>query len=130
MNAENRGTAIGYSRELERVGPVSVRTKLFYAAGEGPGAYMNLAIGGLLLLYYNQILGANAAHVSTALGLALLLDAVSDPLVGAFSDRLKFKLGRRRSLMYAALVLNGVFIIHPPNWKERCLLPGCWCSWC
>ena len=51
MNAENRGTAIGYSRELERVGPVSVRTKLFYAAGEGPGAYMNLAIGGLLLLY-------------------------------------------------------------------------------
>ena len=50
MNAEHRGTAMGYSRELERVGPVSVQTKLFYAAGEGPGAYMNLAIGGLLLL--------------------------------------------------------------------------------
>ena len=111
MNAENRGTAIGYSRELERVGPVSVRTKLFYAAGEGPGAYMNLAIGRPLLLYYNQILGANAAHVSIALGVALLLDAESGPLGGAFSDRLKFKLGRRRSLMYAALVLNGVFII-------------------
>ena len=125
MNAENRGTAIGYSRELERVGPVSVRTKLFYAAGEGPGAYMNLAIGGLLLLYYNQILGANAAHVSTALGLALLLDAVSDPLVGAFSDRLKFKLGRRHPLMYVASVPMGVFIsllFSPPSELEGTML--------
>ena len=41
MNAEHRVAATGYSRQLERVGPVSVRTKLFYAAGAGRGAYVN-----------------------------------------------------------------------------------------
>ena len=44
MNAEHRVAAIGYSLQLELVGPVSVRTKLFYAAGEGPGAYKSLRL--------------------------------------------------------------------------------------
>ena len=68
------------------------------------------AIGGPLFLYYTQILGANAAYVSTALGLALLLYAVSNLAVGAFSDRLKSKLVRRHPLIYAALELIRVFL--------------------
>jgi len=66
-------------------------------------------IGGPLFLYYTQILGANAAYVSTALGLTLLLYAVSNLSVGAFSDRLKSKLVRRHPQIDVALVLTGVF---------------------
>lgn len=110
MRTQDMDSSLDYRREIERSGPVSVQTKLFYASGELPGAYMNLAIGGFLLLYYNQILGASPAAVSTALGVALLLDAISDPLVGAFSDRVKSRLGRRHPLMYAAALPMGVFI--------------------
>ena len=67
-------------------------------------------IGGPLFLYYTQILGANAAYVSTALGLALLLYAVSNLSVGAFSDRLKSKLVRRHPQIDVALELIRVFL--------------------
>ena len=50
-----------YRREKEREGPLPVKTKVFYAFGEMPGAYMNLAIGSFLLIYYSVVLGASAA---------------------------------------------------------------------
>lgn len=72
MNSGSSDSRIGYRREFERLGRVSVQTKLFYASGELPGAYMNLAIGGFILMYYSQIPGASTAQVSMALGLAPL----------------------------------------------------------
>ena len=40
----------------------------------------------------------------------MFLDAICDPLVGAFSDQVKSRLGRRHPLMYAASIPMGVFI--------------------
>ena len=75
-----------------------------------PGSHMNSAIGVLLALYYNQVLGISASTISIGMGLALLLDAISDPVVGSYSDSLKkSKLGRRHPLMYAAALPLGVF---------------------
>ena len=99
-----------YRREKEREGLLSVKTKVFYAFGEMPGAYMNLAIGSFLLIYYSVVLGASAAAVSLVLGVALFLDAICDPLVGALSDQVKSRLGRRHPMMYAASIPMGVFI--------------------
>ena len=99
-----------FRRERDRRGKVPLRTKLIYGLGEMPGSHMNSAIGTLLALYYNQILGVSASTISIGMGLALLLDAFSDPLVGSYSDTLKTKLGRRHPLMYAASVPLGVFI--------------------
>ena len=42
--------------------------------------------------------------------MALLLDAVSDPIVGVYSDNFKSKLGRRHPLMYAAAIPLGIFL--------------------
>ena len=99
-----------YRREKEREGPLPVKTKVFYAFGEMPGAYMNLAIGSFLLIYYSVVLGASAAAISLVLGVALFLDAICDPLVGALSDQVKSRLGRRHPMMYAASIPMGVFI--------------------
>ena len=123
--SQNPDVVVGYQRKLERSGPVSLQTKVFYASGELPGAYMNLAIGSFLLLYYNQILGASAAQISAALGIALLLDAISDPLVGAFSDQVKSRLGRRHPLMYLAALPMGIFaglLFSPPQELSGALL--------
>ena len=71
---------------------------------------MNSAIGALLALYYNQILGVSASTISIAMGLALFLDAVSDPVVGTYSDNFKSNLGRRHPFMYAAALPLGIFM--------------------
>lgn len=99
-----------FRRAQERKGPLGVGSKLLYAWGEMPGSHMNFAIGGFMLLYYNQILGVEATTVSLAMGTALFLDAISDPVVGAWSDQFKSRLGRRHPFMYAASVPLGIFI--------------------
>ena len=99
-----------FGRESERTGKLALKTKIIYALGEMPGSHMNSAIGAFLALYYNQILGVSASTIATAMGLALFLDAVSDPVVGSYSDNLKSKLGRRHPLMYAAALPLGIFM--------------------
>ena len=71
-------------RESQRTGRLPLRTKIIYALGEMPGSHMNSAIGTVLALYYNQILGVSASIIAIAMGLALFLDAVSDPVVGTY----------------------------------------------
>ena len=97
-------------RESERTGKLPLKTKIIYALGEMPGSHMNSAIGALLALYYNQILGVSASTISIAMGLALFLDAVSDPVVGTYSDNFKSNLGRRHPFMYAAALPLGIFM--------------------
>ena len=99
MNAQTEKNSDRFSREKEREGPLSIKTKDFYAFGEMPGAYMNLAIGSFLLIYYSVVLGASAAAISLVLGVALFLDEICDPLVGAFSDQVKSRIGRRHPMM-------------------------------
>ena len=41
----------------------------------------------LLLFYCNQILGVSATLTAIALAVAVLFDAVSDPIAGSASDR-------------------------------------------
>ena len=39
-----------------------------------------------------------------ALGIALVFDAISDPLIGAWSDRFNSRLGRRHPFIYASII--------------------------
>jgi len=81
-----------------------LHTKLLYGTGSmADGAQLQL-VGGVLLLYYNQILKLPAQWVSLALAVALFVDAFWDPLLGYVSDNLRTRLGRRHALMYFAAV--------------------------
>lgn len=86
-----------------------------------PGALKELAFQSFLLLYYNQVLGLPALYTSIALGIALVIDAVSDPVVGSFSDNFRHRLGRRHPLMFAALLpfsLCLYFLFSPPELEQ------------
>lgn len=87
---------------------------------------IQLQFGGLLLLFYNQVIGLPAAAVSWALGIALLFDAFWDPMVGQVSDRLRTRWGRRHPIMYfSALPLAAGFLAlwNPPSgWPVASLL--------
>ena len=83
---------------------VSNSTLFLHSAGSGVVGIKNVIFGTWVLLYYNQVLGLEPYLASIALGISLIFDAISDPLVGAWSDRLKSKLGRRHPFIYASII--------------------------
>jgi GPH family glycoside/pentoside/hexuronide:cation symporter len=113
-----------YSR-TEREGKLPFSTKFYQGLGAIPDTLKNFAFNTFVLLFYNQILGLNAFMVSIALMIAMVFDAVSDPLVGAFSDNLRTRWGRRHPLMLIAvlplgLCFTAVFI--PPDGLSESML--------
>ena len=90
-----------------RSGRLSFSTKLYQGIGAIPDTVKNWVFNTFTLLFYNQVLGVDAFLVSIALGVAMAFDAVTDPLVGSFSDNLKSRWGRRHPLMLLAALPLG-----------------------
>ena len=107
-----------YHREKQRHGRLPVSTKIYQGIGSLPDSAKNFAFNTFLLFYYNQVLGLPASWASLAIMVALVLDAISDPLMGSISDNLKTRLGRRHPLMYASvlpLALGLYLVFSPPD---------------
>ena len=75
----------------------------FGASGTASGLVSN-GIAYFLLIYYSQVVGLDPALAGFALLLALVVDAVSDPLVGRWSDHIRTRLGRRHPFLYASIL--------------------------
>lgn len=70
-----------------------------------------------LLKFYNVVVGLPAGLTGLALALGILWDAVTDPMMGAISDRTRSRWGRRRPyFLPGALALSLFFIVlfNPP----------------
>lgn len=78
-------------------------TKLSYGVGQFSDGVKQAAFNTFLFFYYNQILGLSASLAGLAALVALVVDAVSDPMVGQWSDRIKTRLGRRHPFMLAGI---------------------------
>ena len=116
-----------YSQIKVRDGRVPLSSKIFQGFGSIPDSHIQFAFNGLLLLYYNQVLGISATSVAIALAIAIIIDAITDPLMGAFSDRLKSRLGRRHLLIYISAVPLGVMmflLFSPPAFLTDTQLVG------
>lgn len=89
-----------------------------YGVGSIPVGIKDNLLGTYLLIYYNQVLGLDAVLAASAMAIALVVDAISDPWVGIWSDRVKTKWGRRHPFMYAAIIPFAVsyyYILHDPG---------------
>jgi GPH family glycoside/pentoside/hexuronide:cation symporter len=98
---------------------LDLRTKLFYGLGTVAYGVKENGFSYLLLLFYNQVVGLPASRVGLALMIALVFDAIIDPLIGQLSDNLRTPWGRRHPLMYAAalpLAIAYAAIWNPPHW--------------
>ncbi len=80
------------------------RVRLAFAFGQIPEGVQSSAFGFFLLFFYNQVLGLSGFLASTAIVVALVIDAVVDPIVGSLSDRSRSAWGRRHPYMYWAAV--------------------------
>lgn len=97
---------------------VSWPVRLAFGIGQLPEGIKSAAFGFFLLFYYNQVLGLSGTLSGVAIFIALLFDAVSDPLVGAISDTTRSRWGRRHPYMYAAAIpfaLSFYFLFAPPE---------------
>jgi Na+/melibiose symporter-like transporter len=102
----------------------SVKTKVFYGLGSVAYGVKDQGFGGLLLFFYNQVIGLPSLEVSFAIFIVLFFDAFVDPIVGQISDNLKTPLGRRHPLMYAAafpVAISYYFLWTPPHWSPNTL---------
>ena len=92
-------------------------TKLAYGSGAAANGIKNNGFEYFLLFYYSQVLGVDFALVGAALMIAMVVDGITDPVVGYWSDNLKTRFGRRHPFMYAAALPVGLIYImawNPP----------------
>ncbi len=68
-------------------------------------------------IYYNQAIGLSNSLIGTAIMLAILGDAISDPVIGMISDKWRSRWGRRHPFLFAApipLAISLFLIFNPP----------------
>ena len=96
---------------------LGVRTMFSFGIGEAAGAFKNMGWGVLLLFYYQQIVGVEAYLVGAGIAISLVMDAVTDPLIGTWSDRIRTRWGRRHPMLLVSalpLATSFVLLFNPP----------------
>jgi Na+/melibiose symporter-like transporter len=95
---------------------ITTGTRWAYSAGgAGYGVVYNSHF--FALVYYSQVLGLDAGLAGLAVGIGLVSDAITDPLVGYLSDSTRSRWGRRHPWLYASILPMGVtfyFLWNPP----------------
>lgn len=91
--------------------PLSFAVKLNFGIGQVAEGLKTCVFGTFLLFYYNQVLGLAGDLAGIAIFIALLFDAVTDPIAGSISDRWRSPRGRRHPFMYASSVPLGLCFI-------------------
>lgn len=102
----------------------SLRTKLLYGFGSVAFGIKDNGFQTILLLFYNQVIGLPGSLVGAAIGIALIVDAFLDPIIGQVSDNLRTRWGRRHPLMYLSAVpvaVSYLLLWNPPNWSQHAL---------
>ena len=99
-------------------GELPLRTRVAYGVGATAESSITMAFNSFNFLYYNNVLELSGTLCGLAVTIALVFDAISDPLVGSVSDRWRSRLGRRHPFLYAAPVPMALFffaIYSPPD---------------
>jgi Na+/melibiose symporter-like transporter len=97
--------------------PVTRRLRWLYGFGSAAYGVKDNGFSFFLMIFYSQVLGLPATLAGLAIMIALIFDAISDPLVGYWSDNTHSRLGRRHPFMYASAVPVAVsyfYLWNPP----------------
>ena len=110
-------TARAASRTTDAAAP-RLREKVGYGIGDFGFNLYWANISAFLLIFYTDVMGLAAAAVGTMMLVTKLVDAITDPLMGALADRTRSRFGRFRPyLLYGALplALTGVLTWTVPD---------------
>ena len=93
-------------------------TKFAYGCGEIPRGIKDTLFQTFLFFYFSQVLGLPASLAGLAALIALLIDSITDPLMGDISDNWHSKWGRRHPFMMFSVipfVLSIYMLFTPPE---------------
>jgi GPH family glycoside/pentoside/hexuronide:cation symporter len=93
----------------EGIPPLTRPTLWWYGMGQFAEGVKNEAYTVFLLFYYTSVIGMSGILAGQAILIALLFDAITDPLVGSLSDRTKSRFGRRHPFLFASAIPLPVF---------------------
>jgi Na+/melibiose symporter-like transporter len=91
--------------------------RVAYAAGNAGETILHRSFELFVLFYYTQVLGLSGTVAGVAILIAMIVDALTDPLVGSYSDSLQSRWGRRHTLMFASALpttLLFILLFNPP----------------
>lgn len=101
--------------------PVRLREKIGYGLGDMGFNFYWANISAFLLIYYTDVFGISAAAAGTMMLVTKIVDAFTDPLMGAIADRTRSRFGKFRPyLLWLALPLAaaGVLTYSTPDLGE------------
>lgn len=93
-----------YKKMSDPASRLSAQTLWIFGCGAIPPAVKADLLNNYLFYYYNQVLLLSSGLVATASAMALVVDAIMDPLIGWVSDRTISRFGRRHPFLFASLL--------------------------
>ncbi len=112
------GRSFEPARREASIESIPSRTKLAYGTAELGFVSVEVLVELYLLKFYNTVLGLAPVWTALAMAIAVLWDAVSDPIMGGISDRTRHRMGRRRPWIVpgsVGLAASLVLIFNPPG---------------
>ena len=107
----------------DKVKKLGVGEKVAFGLGNMNNLLMNNILNVLLSPIYNIALGVSPALIGYAAAIPRLWDAVSDPLVGAWSDNFRSRWGRRKPFMLIGAIISALSLMAiwwvPSFWGEQ-----------
>ena len=104
--------------------PLTRGIKVSYGVGQAAEGIKNAAFNVFVFFYYTQVLGLPTVYTGIAIGIALAVDSITDPMIGSFSDNWQGSNGRRHPFLYVSILPLGLFFIglyNPPELEEFAL---------
>jgi GPH family glycoside/pentoside/hexuronide:cation symporter len=89
-------------------GPQCSRSRMIgYSVGECANSLLMNSISGFAMLYYTEALGLKHSLAGIAMAIAVLWDAVTDPVMGHITDNTRSRWGRR----HPYILIGGVLVV-------------------
>jgi GPH family glycoside/pentoside/hexuronide:cation symporter len=96
----------------DKLSPISMREVIGYAVGDAGFNFYWIIIGSYLSYFYTDIFGISAAAAGTMFLVTKIVDAVTDPAMGAIADRTHSRWGKFRPyLLFGAIPMAGAAIL-------------------
>jgi len=104
----------------ETSAPLSTRERLLYSTFNGADYLIKSIIGKYMFFFYTTTFAVNPLWLAFWQPALKLLDVLTDPLVGEWSDRTRSKMGKRRPWILVGSITLG--LVFPLSWMPTIVM--------
>ena len=107
-------------RSTKLEAPLSTRERLAYSLFNGADYLIKNIIGKYMFFFYTTTFAVNPLWLALWQPVLKILDVVTDPLVGEWSDRTRSRMGKRRPWILVGSITLG--IVFPMSWMPTVVM--------